>query len=156
MRERTCAVVFSVERNKERDMTRGCRNVFFDTQRNDCACENVACGRCICLHLPSIAKEFKFPAKRKEHLCTRKIHYCSIQDEDRQEFQLLLQSSSCSHVDVGCRKFPRDLEGASSTLFEVSIFFKSFELLISSLSCSLCKMNWCISVGNVVLKCAGM
>ena len=32
---------------------------------NDCACENVACGRCICLHSRSIAKEFKFPASEK-------------------------------------------------------------------------------------------
>ena len=24
---------------------------------NDCTCENVACGKCICLHLPSIARE---------------------------------------------------------------------------------------------------
>ena len=35
---------------------------------NDCTCENVACGRRICLHPQSIAREFKFRASEKASL----------------------------------------------------------------------------------------
>ena len=85
---------------------------------SDCTCENVACGRCICLHTPSIAREFNFRQAKKASL-NKKNHHCSVQDEGRQEFQLLFdcQSSCCSHlVDedecVGFRDwFPCDFEG---------------------------------------------
>ena len=65
------------------DMTRGWRNVFRRTTRpcanvhmssvlfdlsSDCTCETVACGRCICPHLPSIAKEFTFQQAKKAAL----------------------------------------------------------------------------------------
>ena len=52
---------------------------------HDCACENVANGRCICLHPPSIPCEFKFPASEKNISELKKIRCCSVQDEDRQE-----------------------------------------------------------------------
>ena len=68
---------------------------------NDCACENVACGRCICLHPPSIAREFKFPASEK--------NISSVQDEDRQETRTKML------VAVG---FPVTSKGKSSILFE--------------------------------------
>ena len=63
---------------------------------NGCACENVACGRCVCLHTPSVARGIQFPASEKASLDLNN-HFCSVQDEDRQEFQLLLQSSCCPH-----------------------------------------------------------
>ena len=66
---------------------------------------------------PSIAKEFAF-WQAKKHLWTKKNHCCSVQDEDRQEFQLLFdfQSSCCSHwfdedEDVGCRRFQLSWRG---------------------------------------------
>ena len=71
--------------------------------------------------------------------------------KNRQQFQLLFdfQSSCCSHrvdedEDVGCRKFPPvSLKDKTSILFEDRLdhFFKSFELLVSSLTCPLYRMN---------------
>ena len=40
---------------------------------SDCTCENVACGRCICLHHPSIAREFNFRQAKKASLNEKKI-----------------------------------------------------------------------------------
>ena len=51
--------------------------------------------------------------------------------------------------------FPVTSKGKSSILFEDQLdnhilqVFKSFELLISALSCSLCRMNWCISLRSI-------
>ena len=66
---------------------------------SDCSCENVACGRCICLHLRSNAREFTFRQATKEDTSELRNYSCSVQDEDRQEFQLLFdfQSSCSSH-----------------------------------------------------------
>ena len=33
---------------------------------NDCTCESVACGKCICLHPPSIAREFTSRQAKKD------------------------------------------------------------------------------------------
>ena len=90
---------------------------------NDCTFENVACGRCICLHTRRLTGN-SLSGKRKSTFDLRK-HYCSVQDEDRQEFQLLFdfQSSCCSHrVDederVGFRdRFPATSKDRSSILF---------------------------------------
>ena len=40
---------------------------------NDCACENVACGRCVCVHHPSIAREFTFWQAKKSISEPKKI-----------------------------------------------------------------------------------
>ena len=46
-----------------------------------CTCENVACGKCTCLHLPSISQGTHFPAskKKKEGISELRNHYCSLQ-----------------------------------------------------------------------------
>ena len=79
---------------------------------NDCALENVACGRCICLRLPLIARELKISGKR-HGISEQEKKTGSVQDEVRQEFQLSFDfwSSCCSQwVDedegVGRDRFP--------------------------------------------------
>ena len=62
---------------------------------NNCAWEDVVRGRCVCLHLPSIAKRLHF-WQAKWHLWTKRKNYCSVQDnvchgsQLRFDFQLLL------------------------------------------------------------------
>ena len=92
MGEREFVVVFIVLWGARWNMTRGWLTYFGDATQtwafqlleqrthmssalcdlwSDCACENVARGRCLCLHTPSIAKEFTFQ-QAKKHLWTKK------------------------------------------------------------------------------------
>ena len=63
------------------------RDVTLHTVRASCEMnvheKMLACGRCICLHLPSIARRLKCPASEMTSL--NKKNYCSVQDEVRQE-----------------------------------------------------------------------
>ena len=112
---------------------------------NDCACKNVACGRCICVHNLRLAGNSNFrQAKRASEL---------------KKNSLLLNSNFCSNR----RAVPTELtrtkmldaagflvtsKGKTSILFEdlIILFFNPFELLVSSLSCSLKRKNRCISL----------
>ena len=79
------------------------------------------------------------PASEKASLNKKKQHYCSVQDEDRSEFKLLLDFQSCCPIESMKTK-TLDAAGrvrppSCSRIDLVIIFFKSFELLVSSLSC---------------------
>ena len=122
---------------------------------NDCTCEIAACGKCMCLHLSVDCQWIQISGKWKS-ISELKNHHCSVQDEDRQEFQLLLdfQSSCCSHwfdkeekcwmpqVSLWLRRIsPPSCLGIDLKIMSIN----SFKLLAPSLSWSLYRMNGCIS-----------
>ena len=84
---------------------------------NDCACDDVACGRCICLH-PSI----QFPTSEKASL--KKNNHCAVQDEDRQDSNFSTPSSLAVPIELMKTKmldaagFPATSKDKTSILFE--------------------------------------
>ena len=119
---------------------------------NECACESVACGRCICLHSQSIAREFKVLASEKASLNFRKnitvqprmriaknSNFCST--SNRRAVSICLMKTKMLDA-AGFPVTSKDRPPSCSRIDLIIIFFK---LLVPSLSCPLYGMNRCIS-----------
>ena len=109
-----------------------------------CGCENVACGRCSCLHPPSIAREFTFPQAKNE-----KASLTTVQSRMRiaKNSNFLTDLTSTNALDSATGSLWLRRVGLPSC-FGIDLiirFFKPFKLLVSSMSWSLYRMNGCVS-----------